>query len=104
MSASSKNDSATLITGAAPSYEEEHASRVRKYTIMMGLRMPCLVLAGVFYQTWWLALLLIAISIPLPWIAVLIANDSPPRKKRRVNRYQADGGAIERKQHQIIDG
>lgn len=104
MSASNRNDSATLITGAAPSYEEEHASRVRKYTLMMGLRLPCLILAGVFYHTWWLALLFIAVSIPLPWIAVLVANDGPPRKVENVNRYQPEAKAIEHSEHQVIEG
>ena len=104
MSASNRDDSATLITGAAPSYEEEHASRVRKYVIMMALRMPCLILAGIFYHTWWLALLLIAVSIPLPWMAVLIANDRSPRKAERVNRYQPEAKAIERTEHQVIEG
>jgi hypothetical protein len=28
-------------------------------------------------------------SIPLPWIAVLIANDRPPRRAEEPRRYQA---------------
>ncbi|HKS47573.1 MAG TPA: DUF3099 domain-containing protein [Amycolatopsis sp.] len=93
-----------LITEAAPSYEEEHAARKRKYMIMMGLRFPCLILAGVFYHTWWLALLFVVLSVPLPWIAVLIANDRPPRKAERVNRYQREAKAIESRGHPVIDG
>lgn len=104
VSASSQNDSATLITGAAPSYEEEHASRVRKYTVMMALRLPCLILAGVFYHTWWLALAFIAVSIPLPWIAVLVANDAPPRKTEKVNRYKPEPKTLEKDEHQVIEG
>jgi hypothetical protein len=45
-----------LITEAAPSYDDQQAARRRKYAIMMSMRIPCLVLAGVFYQVWWLAL------------------------------------------------
>lgn len=96
-----------LITEAAPSYDDEHAARKRKYMIMMGLRFPCLILAGVFYHTWWLALLFVVLSIPLPWIAVLIANDRPPRKSERVNRYHGEGDqttAIESRAHPVIDG
>lgn len=93
-----------LITGAAPSYDEEHAVRKRKYMMMMGMRFPCLILAGVFYHTWWLALLFIVISIPLPWVAVLIANDRPPRKAEEVSRYQREARQIERREHRIIDG
>ena len=93
-----------LITEAEPSDEEQHAARKRKYMLMMALRFPCLVLAGVFYETWWLAMGFIVLSIPLPWIAVLIANDRPPRKKEDVNRYQREARAIERTEHRVIDG
>ena len=34
-----------LITGAAPSYEEEHRARVRKYLTLMAFRIPALILA-----------------------------------------------------------
>lgn len=104
----SGSDSApVLITEAAPSYDDEHAARKRKYMIMMGLRFPCLILAGVFYHTWWLALLFVVLSIPLPWVAVLVANDRPPRKSEEVNRYRGAGEgvtAIESRSHQVIDG
>ncbi|CCH29102.1 DUF3099 domain-containing protein [Actinosynnema sp. NPDC047251] len=93
-----------LITDAALSYEEQHAARKRKYAIMMGARIPCLVLAMVFYQTWWLALAFIALSVPLPWMAVLIANDRPPRKAEEANRYVKEHRALEAKTHQVIDG
>jgi hypothetical protein len=52
----------------------------------MSARIPCLAMAGVFYQTWWLALAFVALSVPLPWMAVLIANDRAPRKAEHVNR------------------
>jgi hypothetical protein len=99
------NDSdPVLITAAAPSYEQQFAARKRKYVIMMMCRIPCLILAGLTYHTWWLALGFLAISVPLPWIAVLIANDSPPRKTEQVNRYQAEATAIEHTTHRVIDG
>jgi hypothetical protein len=69
-----------------PSYAEQYATRRRKYAILMSARIPCLVLAGVFYQTWWLALAFVVLSVPLPWMAVLIANDRAPRKAEHVNR------------------
>lgn len=93
-----------LITEAAPSYETQLAARKRKYIIMMSCRIPCLILAGIFYQTWWLALALIAISIPLPWVAVLVANDRPPRKSESVNKFQAEARQIESNGHRVIDG
>ncbi|MGH3520556.1 MAG: DUF3099 domain-containing protein [Haloechinothrix sp.] len=97
-------DAPVLITEAALSYEEQHAARKRKYMIMMGARFPCLVLAGIFHQTWWLALGFILLSIPLPWMAVLIANDRPPRKSEKVSRFQREARAIEGGNHRVIDG
>ncbi|OLT43042.1 hypothetical protein BJF85_02760 [Saccharomonospora sp. CUA-673] len=99
-----------LITEAAPSYDDELADRKRKYFITMSFRFPCLILAGVFYQTWWLAVAILLLSVPLPWIAVLIANDRPPRKAEEVNKYRRQHRAIEATPepaldptHQVID-
>jgi Protein of unknown function (DUF3099) len=61
-----RGDAAILITAAEPSYAEQYATRRRKYAILMSARIPCLVLAGVFYQTWWLALTFVGLSVPLP--------------------------------------
>jgi hypothetical protein len=99
-----KDPDPVLITGAARSYEEQLATRKRKYVIMMACRIPCLILAGLTYHTWWLALGFLAISVPLPWIAVLIANDRPPRKSEQVNRFQSEPAAIEHTSHRVIDG
>ena len=92
-----------LITDAARSYEEELAARKRRYALMMGMRVPCMVLAAVFYQIPWLAVTLLVLSIPLPWMAVLIANDRPPRKREKVNRYRGDRNALEARAHTVID-
>jgi len=92
-----------LITDAARSYEEELRVRKRRYALMMGMRVPCMVLAAVFYQTPWLAVALLVLSIPLPWMAVLIANDRLPRKSEKVNRYQADRRSLEARAHPVID-
>src|SRR6476646_11590955 len=75
---------ATVITDAEPSYDEQLRSRRKRYLLMMSMRVPCLILATLLYHTPWLAILVIAISIPLPWMAVLIANDRPARKRRKV--------------------
>lgn len=100
------DDTPVLITEAEPSYDDQQAVRRRKYAIMMSLRIPCLIIASLCYQIWWLALIILAISIPLPWIAVLIANDRPPRKTENVNRYEHDPSsrALEARDHQVIDG
>ncbi|MFD7656674.1 DUF3099 domain-containing protein [Actinosynnema sp. NPDC059797] len=99
-----RDSTPVLITAAAPSYEEQHAARKRKYAIMMGARIPCLVLAMVFYQTWWLALAFLVLSVPLPWMAVLIANDRPPRKAEKPHRFVREHRAVEARSHQVIDG
>jgi Protein of unknown function (DUF3099) len=101
---SERDDTPVLITEAAPSYEEEFAARKRKYLTMMLLRVPCLILAAIFHETWWLALGFVLLSIPLPWVAVLIANDRPPRKAEQVNRYQRSAKSIESPGHTVIDG
>ncbi|HEY6423359.1 MAG TPA: DUF3099 domain-containing protein [Pseudonocardiaceae bacterium] len=99
-------DVPTLITEAEPSYAEQYALRRRKYAILMGARIPCLALAGVFYQTWWLAVGFLVLSVPLPWMAVLIANDRAPRKSEPVNklRHARHTRELETRPHPIIEG
>jgi hypothetical protein len=79
-----------LITAAAPAYEVQHRQRVRKYLTIMSFRIPALILAAVAYGTWHnglISLAIIAVSIPLPWIAVLVANDRPPLRADEPRRF-----------------
>src|ERR1700751_3793143 len=79
-----------LITGAAPSYEEEHRARVRKYLTLMAFRVPALILAALAYGAWHnglVSLLIVAALIPLPWMAGLIPNDPPPRRGNEPRRF-----------------
>jgi len=81
-----------LITAAALSYDEQHRARVRKYMTLMAFRIPALLLAALAYGTWHNGLISLAIvagSIPLPWMAVLIANDRPPRQPDEPRRFEA---------------
>jgi len=81
-----------LITGAAPAYEVQHRERVRKYLTLMFWRIPALILAAVAYGIWQnglISLAIILISVPLPWMAVLIANDRPPRRAEEPRRYDS---------------
>lgn len=80
------NDTVSVITEARPSYQEEFQHRRRRYLFMMAMRLPCLIAAAALYHIPWLAILIILISIPLPWMAVLIANDGPARKQVRARR------------------
>jgi len=83
-----------LITQAAQPYDEQHRARVRKYLTIMSWRVPALLGAALAYGIWHNGLVSLAIlvaSIPLPWIAVLIANDRPPRRAEEPRRYQGRG-------------
>ena len=93
-----------LITAAEPSYDDQLRSRRIRYAIMMALRVPCLILAALLYQTPWLALTVALLSIPLPWMAVLIANDRLPPKAEKVNRYRGERREIESGEHPVIEG
>src|SRR5271169_2037573 len=80
-----------LITAAALPYEEEQRQRVRKYLTLMTIRIPALIFAAVAYGTWHnglISLLIVGASVPLPWIAVLIANDRPPRRAEEPRRFE----------------
>ena len=79
-----------LITRAEYSYEEQHRARVRKYLKIMFWRIPAFLAAAIAYGIWHngvLSLAILAVSIPLPWMAVLIANDRPPRRAEEPRRY-----------------
>lgn len=75
-----------LITEAEPSQSEQHAARKKRYAITMAIRGVSIVLAAVFYQTVWVMLLFAVLGTVLPWIAVIMANDRPPKKKVHVPR------------------
>lgn len=82
--------SPVLITAARKPYEEELADRKRRYFFLMSLRIPALLLAAIAFMIWdngWIALAIIAGSIPIPWIAVIGANDRPRRSKKEPRGY-----------------
>lgn len=82
--------SPVLITAARKPYEEELADRKRRYFFLMSLRIPALLFAAIAFMIWdngWIALAIIAGSIPIPWIAVIGANDRPRRSKKEPRGY-----------------
>ncbi|AWK73036.1 MULTISPECIES: DUF3099 domain-containing protein [Rhodococcus] len=97
-----------LITEAARSIEDQHRARVRKYLIIMSFRFPALIFSAAAYGIWgnaWISMAIIGLSIPLPWIAVLIANDRPPRTKDEPSRYDhRDTTALPAPPHRTIEG
>ncbi|SFT94647.1 Protein of unknown function [Geodermatophilus amargosae] len=88
-SARPRRSEPVLITQAEPSLAEQHAARKRRYVITMAVRAVSLVLAAAFYQILWLAIIFAVLGTVLPWIAVVMANDRPPKKKLDANRYVA---------------
>ena len=94
-----------LITEAQTSRLDEHAARKKRYAITMAVRGVCLVLAAVFYQVVWLMLIFAVLGTILPWFAVIMANDRPPKKRQHVHRYVAGPDRqLESKPHRIIEG
>ncbi|NUS73579.1 MAG: DUF3099 domain-containing protein [Corynebacteriales bacterium] len=80
-----------VITDAPPSPQEQLRGRQMRYLIMMGLRIACLIAAAVVvivdapYALAWVGVC-IAGMVLFPWMAVLVANDRPPRKKTESHR------------------
>ncbi len=94
-----------LITEAEPSLAEQHAFRKKRYAITMGVRIVFIVLAASFYQIVWLMLIFAFLGTVLPWIAVVMANDRPPKKREHVNRYDArPDRVLESRPTRIIEG
>jgi Flp pilus assembly protein TadB len=80
----SHDDQPTLITTARESGDEEFDHRRKRYAIMMALRGLFVVLAAITYHaSLWLALSFIVAGAVLPWCAVILANDGPPKKRAR---------------------
>lgn len=78
----------SIITAAEPSHAEQLRSRQKRYLIMMGTRVLCLVGAATAYGlklTWAVPIFVVGL-VALPWMAVLIANDRPPLKPSRFRR------------------
>ena len=81
-----------LITDAPRSPDDQYRSRQVRYVSMMMLRAACLIGGAVLVSVrppllpLWLTLCA-AGMVFLPWAAVLIANDRPPKKAEKVNRY-----------------
>lgn len=81
-----------LITDAKRTPYENLRHRERVYAWLQGARVPFLLASGATYmwwQNWIVSALLFAISVPLPWIAVVIANGhGEPRDKRAPKVYK----------------
>lgn len=104
-----------LITDAARSPADEYRGRQIRYVSMMAGRAACLIIGAVLVSvrppllSVWLVLCAIGMVF-LPWAAVLIANDRPPRTKAERNagptppqRTMLTQQSAETIQHRTID-
>ncbi|MEU5674510.1 DUF3099 domain-containing protein [Micromonospora sp. NPDC047762] len=106
-----------LITDASRSQDDQLNSRQRRYVVMMGIRVLCIIvgaiLVGANAPLLWLWLPLCGLGMVLiPWLAVLLANDRPPKEEHRLaNRFhprQQDDTppmslTAEERPHKVID-
>jgi Flp pilus assembly protein TadB len=102
--ARSRRPDPVLITEAQIGLDEQHAARKRRYAITMGIRAVAIALAAVFYQTVWLMAIFAALGIVLPWVAVLMANDRPPKTKLFRGHAARPDRTLEARSHRVIDG
>lgn len=85
-----RQEAPIAITALGPSLDDQHDARKRKYLVMMGLRIVCVIAAVATYTTsLWIALAFMVGGAVLPWCAVLIANDRPPRHQTAFVRFHA---------------
>lgn len=80
-----RRETAALVTEAAPSRDEEFAARKRRYLLMMLARVVLLVVACVLVRwSLWAAIGLAAVGTVMPWLAVMLANDGPPKNSKKM--------------------
>jgi hypothetical protein len=89
-----------VITNAEPSQDDQLRSRKIRYLIMMSIRALSLILAAVLVSLHvpllplWLVLCVTAMIL-LPWLAVIMANDRPPKEQYRLSHRLHGLGRVE---------
>jgi hypothetical protein len=78
-----------LITDASRSQHDQLHSRQVRYVVMMSIRIVCIIAGAILVGTkaplLWLWLPLCGVGmILIPWLAVLLANDRPPKEQHRL--------------------
>lgn len=72
------------VTDARPSADDELRHRRRVYSVIMGIHLVGFAVGGALYFTaWWAGLIIIIVTGPLQWIAVILANAAPRRRRAR---------------------
>ncbi|GLZ80075.1 hypothetical protein Afil01_48820 [Actinorhabdospora filicis] len=103
-----------LITNAEKSQDEQLRDRRLRYVLMMCARIVLVILAVVLVTlkvplAWLWALGCIVGGALLPWFAVLLANDRPPKEQHRLRHFfhkrpePDDPRALEARPHTVVD-
>ena len=80
----SRADRPALITSAPENPDAEYEHRRKRYAIMMALRAVAVLVAALTYHvSIWLAVACLVGGAILPWSAVILANDGPPKKRAK---------------------
>lgn len=73
-----------LVTDAPRSRDEEFRARKKRYLLTMAARVVLLILAALLATTnIWAAAAAGLTSAIMPWIAVVMANDRPPKNSKK---------------------
>ncbi|WKD57530.1 hypothetical protein CAPI_04860 [Corynebacterium capitovis DSM 44611] len=87
-----------LITDAVRSPEQNIRSRERRYIAIQSLRLPFIaiaILAALGWHNWWIAGVMFTVSIPLPWVAVMIGNGQGEKRDPRARNVYKPAAARE---------
>lgn len=89
-----RGQEAVLITDARQSRIRNYNYRRHTYALLQWSRIPMLLLAAAAFLWWdlaWLAALMTVLSVPMPWIAVVIANAQGEAADKRAPRVYKPG-------------
>ena len=81
-----------LITDADRSQGDQLHSRQVRYVVMMSIRGVCLLAAAILVGVkapllWiWIPICLLGMVL-IPWLAVILANDRPPKEQHRLRHH-----------------
>ncbi|WP_296142208.1 MULTISPECIES: DUF3099 domain-containing protein [unclassified Pseudonocardia] len=77
-----RRDAVPVVTDAPPSAEAGRRRRQRTYAVVMVIHLVGLAVGGSLYRSaFWVGLVILVVTGPLPWVAVVLANDGPPRRR-----------------------
>lgn len=98
-----KRSEPALITNVGKSAGQYYRYRRRTYQILQWSRIPLLFLAYLFIVVWEnfvLGAIVTIVSVPLPWIAVVIANAHGQRHDKRQPKVYKPGVERERRRRE----